>query len=63
MLGRLLRALIVTAAATGAAFLVLRRFDAGAPEQPRAPASQEVDADALSDTERAALLKELEDQL
>lgn len=62
---KLIKAFVVSAAATLGAAVVLRHLDArSAPETPTDErANGEVDADSLSPDERSAMLAELEGQL
>lgn len=63
MFRKLVRALLVTAFATVAAIVTIRWFDDEASTPARGTGTPEVDADALDDAEREALLRELEAQI
>lgn len=66
MFGKLVRALLISTAATMGAVLVLRHLEKtgqGAVTLPPRKRVREVDADRLSAGERDALLQELEAQL
>lgn len=63
MFRKLMQALVVSTMATGVAVAVFRWLDGPPPKPSARPGLPEVDADALSDDERRALLGELDAQL